>query len=80
MSEEWGDWRHPEYGTRAAADEVREAIAAVRRKVTEAIGDLQPANVLAITRSPGGDPLPLVLDERSWRLVRVALDHTLDAI
>lgn len=67
----------PEFGTGAAAAEVREAVIEVRNVLSELIGS-ERRQIVDVIRMPR--PLDGIADERTLRILRFALDRAIDTI
>lgn len=70
----------PEFGTAANADEVREALEAVKLKLTAAIGSPGLRYVLDVAREADGEAKAVSWSERELRLLRYALNTALECI
>ena len=76
-----------EWGTRAAADEITEALAGMYNRVSEVLGDRLPQYVLDVVRgedcsvgSRNGGMLVGCFTEREWRIIRFALERAGESI
>jgi hypothetical protein len=70
-----------EFGTAATAEEVREAIAKVRHKLTTAIGSEILKDIVEVVRGKAGARhAGIRFTERELRVMRFALDRALESI
>ncbi|APU89016.1 hypothetical protein Rctr197k_233 [Virus Rctr197k] len=71
----------PEFGTSANAEEVADAIKAVRDRISEAIGTEELKYILDVVRGKNGKDKTLVIrNERELRILRFALNRALESI
>ena len=73
-----------EWGTRAAADEITEALAGMYNKVSKVLGDKPPKFILDVVRgeegSRSGGFLTGVFSGREWRIIRFAIERAGESI
>lgn len=71
----------PEFGTGANAQEVAEAIRALRDRASKALGTEELKNILEVIRGKNGkDKTLLIRNERELRILRFALNRALESI
>jgi hypothetical protein len=76
-----------EWGTRAAANEITEALAEMYNKVSKVLGNMPPKRILDVILgedceegSRNGGYLVGTFTEREWRVIRFALERAGDSI
>jgi hypothetical protein len=70
----------PEWGTAANADQIRHALDQAHEEVSRVLGDQPPVYVLNLIRSEFPAEITAVLNERTWRLIRFALERAGESI
>lgn len=70
----------PEFSTRANADDVKEAIGAVRGRITRMIGSNELKNIVGLAQSKDGPRKHCSLSERELRIIRFCLDRSTESI
>jgi hypothetical protein len=76
-----------EWGTRAAANEITEALAEMYNKVSKVLGNMPPKRILDVILgedceegSRNGGFLTGVFTEKEWRIIRFALERAGESI
>jgi len=71
----------PEFGTGANAQEVTDAITALRDRATKALGTDELENILEVICGKNGRDVTLTIrNERELRILRFALNRALESI
>lgn len=74
------DAHDPEWGTAANGDKIRQALGQAHEEVSRALGDQPPMYVLELLRADLPAVITAALDERTWRLIRFALERAGESI
>lgn len=69
----------PEFGTGAAAHEVRTALETARTWLGKSIGS-EPKDIVQVVRGDEGDDRHLVLSERDLRILRFSVSRALETL
>lgn len=70
----------PEWGTRANADEIMDALLGMHARVTGILGGEPPMWILDLVRAKLPHPISATLTEKEWRLLRFALERASESI
>lgn len=69
-----------EFGTAETADDIREALAEEHRRVTGILNYQPPVFIGELIHMDQGPTISEALSERSWRLIRFALERAGESI
>lgn len=71
----------PEFGTRAKAGEISDALAGVYQQLTTILNDQPPINISELVeRDDMNNGIEGRLTEKEWRLIRFALERAKESI
>jgi hypothetical protein len=70
----------PEWGTDQAADDIREALREEYKRVSGILGYKPPVFIGELIHMDQGPAISEALSERSWRLLRFALERAIESV
>lgn len=70
----------PEWGTSANAAEIVDELRELYTRLSIVLGKQPPIHILTLVRSELSKPVPAVMSEKDWRLIRFAVERAIDSI